>query len=342
MLVVIVVLVVTVVQKMHNFEEVKRDINLIDHVRQDIGPPEKDSGNQCQWQCPFHSDSKTPSLTVWADHFHCYGCGAHGTIYDWQMRRTGCDFKTAHRELTGEDVMASRPTTRTATKPAITVKQPPPDEWQDRAVLAIRDCYVELWESDKSELARQWLKARGLNEGSLKDRWIGFNSKAREIHGHWLERGIVIPHFHEDKNTVWGIKIRKSDKDQEPKYIHVKGSVPYLYGVETLASHEKAFVCEGEFDAILLDQFIGHEAGVMTFGSATNHDIDTWLEYLGHIKRFYIATDNDAAGEKAWEYWKSRTKRARRCIPPMDAKDITDAWKLKCDLQEWARGEMLK
>lgn len=206
----------------------------------------------------------------------------------------------------------------------------------------IRDCYVELWEGDAAKLARAWLAARGLQTTILQKRWIGFNDPAQERYGHWLERGIVIPHFHESADTVWGIKIRKSDRDDGPKYIHVKGSIPYLYGVETLNGFDRAFVCEGEFDALLLHQIIGDRAGVITFGAATNHDVNTWLEYLLPVKHLYIATDNDEAGERAWEFWKGCTKRARRCVPPMNAKDITDAWKAKVDLREWALGEMLK
>jgi hypothetical protein len=34
--------------------------------------------------CPFHDDS-TPSLQVYADHFYCFGCDAHGTAVDWLM-----------------------------------------------------------------------------------------------------------------------------------------------------------------------------------------------------------------------------------------------------------------
>jgi hypothetical protein len=32
--------------------------------------------------CPFHAD-RTPSLQVYPDHYHCYGCGAHGDHLDW-------------------------------------------------------------------------------------------------------------------------------------------------------------------------------------------------------------------------------------------------------------------
>jgi DNA polymerase I-like protein with 3'-5' exonuclease and polymerase domains len=32
--------------------------------------------------CPFHEDD-TPSLHVYQDHYHCFGCGAHGGHLDW-------------------------------------------------------------------------------------------------------------------------------------------------------------------------------------------------------------------------------------------------------------------
>ena len=30
-------------------------------------------------RCPFHND-RTPSLKLYDDHFHCFGCGAHGDV----------------------------------------------------------------------------------------------------------------------------------------------------------------------------------------------------------------------------------------------------------------------
>ena len=32
-------------------------------------------------RCPFHAD-RTPSLKLYSDHFHCFGCGAHGDVID--------------------------------------------------------------------------------------------------------------------------------------------------------------------------------------------------------------------------------------------------------------------
>jgi DNA polymerase len=34
--------------------------------------------------CPFHND-RTPSLSLYPDHFHCFVCGAHGDAIDWLM-----------------------------------------------------------------------------------------------------------------------------------------------------------------------------------------------------------------------------------------------------------------
>ena len=49
-----------------------------------IGEPLVD-GKIC---CPFHDDS-TPSLHIYDDHFHCYGCDAHGDAVDWLMMVEG-------------------------------------------------------------------------------------------------------------------------------------------------------------------------------------------------------------------------------------------------------------
>jgi hypothetical protein len=38
--------------------------------------------------CPFHDDVE-PSCAIYADHFHCYGCGERGSRLDWLMRVEG-------------------------------------------------------------------------------------------------------------------------------------------------------------------------------------------------------------------------------------------------------------
>jgi DNA primase len=50
--------------------------------------------------CPFHGE-KTPSFYVYDDHFHCYGCGEHGDLFDWLTRTRGMTFPEAVAHLGG-------------------------------------------------------------------------------------------------------------------------------------------------------------------------------------------------------------------------------------------------
>ena len=49
-------------------------------------------------RCPFHSD-RTPSLKLYGDHFHCFGCGAHGDVIDLAAALLGCSKPEAARRL---------------------------------------------------------------------------------------------------------------------------------------------------------------------------------------------------------------------------------------------------
>jgi CHC2 zinc finger/Toprim domain len=51
--------------------------------------------------CPFHEE-RNPSFAVWPDHYHCFGCGAHGDALDYVMRSRRLDFRAALETLAGE------------------------------------------------------------------------------------------------------------------------------------------------------------------------------------------------------------------------------------------------
>lgn len=50
--------------------------------------------------CPFHND-KTPSMKVYVDSYHCFGCGAHGDIFSFVMEYEGIPFREAFIRLGG-------------------------------------------------------------------------------------------------------------------------------------------------------------------------------------------------------------------------------------------------
>jgi CHC2 zinc finger/Toprim domain len=55
-------------------------------------------GDSGKIECPFHPDS-TPSCHIYPDHYHCFGCGAHGDALDWVMKTEGLDRAQAKAKL---------------------------------------------------------------------------------------------------------------------------------------------------------------------------------------------------------------------------------------------------
>jgi hypothetical protein len=51
--------------------------------------------------CPFHGE-RTPSFAVYPDHYHCFGCGAHGDVIDWLMHTRRMSFVEASALLGGD------------------------------------------------------------------------------------------------------------------------------------------------------------------------------------------------------------------------------------------------
>ena len=59
-------------------------------------------GREWKGLCPFHNET-IPSFTVYEDgHFYCYGCGAHGTSFDYVMKRDGVEFPEAAKRVAAE------------------------------------------------------------------------------------------------------------------------------------------------------------------------------------------------------------------------------------------------
>jgi len=77
---------------------IKARVGLLDVIGQHVALRPK--GKEHLGLCPFHKE-KTPSFTVKPDKgfFHCFGCGAHGDVFDAAMRLGKLDFMTAVQRL---------------------------------------------------------------------------------------------------------------------------------------------------------------------------------------------------------------------------------------------------
>jgi len=339
-------------------EAIKERSNCQDVISRDLGAPVTTSGGAWQWYCCFHDDRSggSPSLTAWEDGWKCFSgaCGAHGDVIGWVMKRQNVDFRRACEILTDgrlDDFATDAP--RPERKP-VPLRRPAGVTWQQSAKQFVLQSQETLW-GPAGARARTYLQnERGLSEHTMRTWGLGFNAterwdsldkwpeaqagKRKKV---WLPRAIVIPHWQQSLDMVWSIKFRLPAVEKNaPRYINIPGGQYDLYGADQMQQRERAILCEGEFDTMLLWETVGDVADVLTFGSASIRDTSDWMPYLMSIKQLYVALDNDEAGEKAAQEWLAFTERARRAAPPAGHKDLTDAWRGGVDLRSWAMNTM--
>ena len=75
-------------------EAIKRDVSM-DSVLRVYGYQPNRQGFLC---CPFHGETQ-PSLKVYKDGWHCFGCGRGGSVVDFVMEHDGCGFNAAVKGL---------------------------------------------------------------------------------------------------------------------------------------------------------------------------------------------------------------------------------------------------
>ena len=83
-----------------DIEAIKDQYPLADAVRRHLVLGRR--GHTMVGLCPFHME-RTPSFTVYPqeERFHCFGCGAHGDIFDFLHHQEGLDIRAAAEQLTG-------------------------------------------------------------------------------------------------------------------------------------------------------------------------------------------------------------------------------------------------
>ena len=127
----------------------------------------KRAGTVHKGLCPFHGE-KTPSFVVTPDRetWHCFGCGEHGDIFTFVMRRDGLDFREALERLAEKaGVELSERTAR-----------------EDRRRKRLREALEAaiafyrqvLLQAHQAERARAYLDERGFTTDTLERFGIGY------------------------------------------------------------------------------------------------------------------------------------------------------------------------
>lgn len=79
-----------------NSEEIKKSYSMRDILGR-YGLHPNRSGFIC---CPFHKE-KTASMKIYQDSYYCFGCGAHGDVFDFVGAMDGLSFRESFLELGG-------------------------------------------------------------------------------------------------------------------------------------------------------------------------------------------------------------------------------------------------
>lgn len=314
---------------------------LLDVMHTRLRPPESRRGSgsgRLWWHCPFHPD-KNPSLTILpgGSRWRCFGCGSAGDSIDLIRRLDpGLSFAAAKSEAEGSRSDRHPPAT-TRSENDRSDKSP---GWQVFARTIADVAIRNLWSESGSLKALAYLRGRGLGDETIHAAGLGywpadtFHRDLAPDRPVLVPRGITIPW--QDGSTIEALNIRRPAREGEKRKYHLlRGSRRTLYpGRGAIVAGRPLILCEGEFDCLLLGQEVGNLASVVTLGSASDRRPDTAVRLaMASASPWYVAGDDDSAGQANAADWLLRSGRCRRIIPPEG--DWTDAHKAGYRLGEW-------
>ena len=285
----------------------------------------KRSGSSFMGCCPFHRE-KTPSFHVSADKqlYHCFGCGAGGSVIQFIMNAEGLDFPDALRFL--------------AEKSGIRLPEGEQDNSDERykrkqrmyemnkdAARYFRECLL----SPDGQAAQEYLRKRQLDGKTIAAFGLGFAPKGwdgllKHLRAKGYDRSLIVeaglctmnekghvydrfrervmfPIF-DARGNLTGFTGRVLDSDSsKAKYMNSPESLVFdkgknLYGLNLAKKSTRGYyiLVEGNMDVISLHQ-AGINAAVAACGTAFTRD-QAKLISKGTV---YLCFDGDGAGQKA-------------------------------------------
>ncbi|THB69897.1 MAG: toprim domain-containing protein, partial [Gammaproteobacteria bacterium] len=311
-------------------ERIKEEVSLVRLVEAKGIALEK-KGSDYHGCCPFHDD-KTPSLVVTPSKnlFHCFGCGAAGSVIDWVMKIEGVSVRHA-LEILKADYLPSvssfnatgkaKPTRRNTS-----VKLPSLVASEDHQALLqkVVDYYHQCLK--ESPEAIEYLEKRGINNPELiekfklgyANRTLGYRlpqknrAEGAKVRGQLQEIGILRESGHEHFNgslvvpvindgsvrEVYGRKIKRELRKGTPKHLYLPGEHQGVWNSEALKDNCEIILCESLIDAMT---FWVHGFRNVTTSYGTNGFTDEILQSLvaNNVGKVLIAYDRDKAGDEA-------------------------------------------
>jgi DNA primase len=130
------------------------------------------SGRDWKGCCPFHNE-KSPSFYVYADHYHCFGCGAHGDAIGFVMQTQNAGFMEAVESLASEaglDVPRASPEAAAAERRRA--------DLHDVLAMAAKAFQARL-SAPEGRSALDYLRRRGLTDETIRRFGLGYSGAGR-------------------------------------------------------------------------------------------------------------------------------------------------------------------
>jgi DNA primase len=293
-------------------------------------------GRQFLGLCPFHGE-KTPSFHVYDDHYHCFGCGAHGSVIDFVMQAEKLSFPQAVERLAAQAGM---------TLPSANREEMERERRRGSlydVLEAAAAYYQKLLRMPEGKPALDYLRLRGVGEAAIDRFRLGYAPEGRFA----IKAALAREGFPESAMIEAGLLVQPEDESRgaydrfrgrlmfpiadrrgrvvgfggrilgagEPKYLNSpetplfhKGRLLYNLADGSKAARDKGIVIvvEGYMDVIGLTE-AGWENVVAPLGTAlTEEQLHTlWRLAPEPVLLF----DPDAAGERA------ALRAAERALP---------------------------
>jgi DNA primase len=279
--------------------------------------------------CPFHAE-KTPSLLVddRDGHFHCFGCGAHGDVFDYLQKLYNLTFPQACERLGAAwgDLPVSLLQRREA---------PPPRRW-DRLTLVEQEvmnraAHLYHRRLRSARRVQAYLRERGVGPELTRECALGYSDgkgllpalaaagseyveaalslgllrDREEGPREFMAGRLVVPEIR-GGNCIWMIGRSVVVRPHTPKYLALDGEKPIL-GWERAAGKREVVLTEGPFD-YLAALGAGYAAASLCGTSMAPER----LGFLARAERVYVVLDGDDAGREGAE--KLRDVLGDRCV----------------------------
>jgi hypothetical protein len=258
----------------------------------------KKTGREFESYCPFHVDTKTPSLKLNRDNgrwlWHCFGaCQRGGSIIDFVMEHDRVGEGEAIQRIKvdlgwDEGYRFS----------AVDLPRPVPEVEEEPVTVSWDDYAVAEKNLAARKDVQEWLlRERGITFETAKRFHLGFCQKCKYDASNVRDRGwILIPYI--ENNQIVLIKFRSIF---EKRIVRKSGMRTCLYNLDNIclpASPPNVFIVAGEFDTMVLVQAGFKSISLPGDGFVVTEEMASKLQALAGDGKAILAGDNDTSGQK--------------------------------------------